>query len=113
MRANATALHASDSDWGWIIAGRTSPIVGSQFVLARGLDFSCAASLTFVRGISVGEEVPLPRPRIQLVHGTVPQKCARNTLPARSGILYRPAIEGLRCHPLPTSSMRAPEVTPN
>ena len=35
-----------------------------------------AASLTFVRRISVGEEVPLPRPRIQLVHGTVPQKCA-------------------------------------
>src|SRR5213593_4075238 len=30
-----------------------------------------------------------------------------------SGILYRPAIEGLRCHPLPTSSTRAPEVTPN
>ena len=67
----------------------------------------------FVRWISVGEGVPLPRPRIQVVHGTVPQKCARNTLPARSGILYRPAIEGLRCHPLPTSSTRAPEVTPN
>ncbi len=58
--------------------------------------------------ISVGEEVPLPRPRIQLVHGTVPQKCACNTLPARSGILYRPAIEGLRCRRLPTSSTRAP-----
>src|SRR6478609_1723340 len=64
-------------------------------------------------GFSVGEGVPLPRPRIQVVHGTVPQKCARNTLPARSGILYRPAIEGLRCHPLPTSSTRAPEVIPN
>src|SRR5580765_521734 len=69
--------------------------------------------LFFVRWISVGEGVPLPRPRIQVVHGTVPQKCARNTLPARSGILYRPAIEGLRCHPQPTSSTRAPEVTPN
>jgi len=47
--------------------------------------------------ISVGEGVPLPRSRIQVVHGTVPQKCACNTLPARSGILYRPANEGLRC----------------
>lgn len=36
-------------------SGRTSFIVGSQFVLARGLEFSCAASLTFVRWISVGE----------------------------------------------------------
>ena len=52
-------------------------------------------------------------PRIQLVHGTVPQKCAGNALPARSGLLYRPAIEALRCRPLPTSSTRAPEVTPN
>ena len=25
--------------------------------------------------------------------------------------LYRPAIDGLRCHPLPTSSTRAPKVT--
>ncbi len=63
--------------------------------------------------ISVGEGVPLPTPRIQVVHGTVPQKCARNTLPARSGILYRPALGELRCRPLPTSSARAPEVTPN
>ena len=57
--------------------------------------------------------VSLPRPGIQVVHGTVPQECARNTLPARSGVLYPPAIEGLRCHPLPTSSTRAPEVTPS
>src|SRR5271155_2839561 len=64
-------------------------------------------------GFSVGEGVSLPRPRIQVVHGTVPQQCARNTFPARSGILYRPAIEGLGCHPLPTSSTHAPEVTPN
>jgi hypothetical protein len=64
-------------------------------------------------GFSVGEGVPLPRPGIQVVHGTVPQKCVRNTLPARSSVLYRPAIEGLRCHPLPTSSTRAPGVTPN
>src|SRR5205807_5958066 len=105
-------LHASDSDWGWTIA-EVSSIAGSQFVLARDLEFSCAASLTFVWWISVGEEVPLPRPRIHLVHGTVPQKCARNTLPARSGILYRPALGELRCRPLPTSSMHAPEVTPN
>jgi len=66
-----------------------------------------------VRSRQVGEGVSLPRPRIQVVHGTVPQKCVRNTLPARSSVLYRPAIEGLRCHPLPTSSTRAPEVTPN
>ena len=69
--------------------------------------------LVFVPGISVGEVVPLPRPRIQLVHGTVPQECAGNTLPARSEILCRPADEGLRCRPLPTSSTRAPEVTSN
>jgi len=64
-------------------------------------------------GFSVGEGVSLPRPRIQVVHGTAPQKCARNALPARSGILCHPAIAGLRCHPLPTSSTHAPEVTPN
>ena len=69
--------------------------------------------LFFVRWISVGEGVSLPRPRIQVVHGTVPQKCARKTLSARSSVLYRPAIGGLRCHPLPTSSTRAPEVTPS
>jgi len=63
--------------------------------------------------ISVGEGVLLPRPRIQMVHGTAPQQCACNTLPARSGIRYRPAVEGLRCHPLSTSSTRVPEVTPN
>src|SRR5579864_1586066 len=69
---------------------------------------------TETRGlISDGEEVPFPRPRIQMVHGMVPQKCAGNALPTRSGLLYRPAVEGLRCHPLPTSSTRAPEVRPN
>src|SRR5579864_6207991 len=69
--------------------------------------------LFFLRWICVGEGVPLPRPRIQVVHGTVPQKCAGNTLLARSGILSRPALGELRCRPLPTSSARAPEVTPN
>ena len=38
-------------------------------------------------GGGVGEGVPLPRPRLQVVHGTVQQKCARNTLPGRSGML--------------------------
>jgi hypothetical protein len=47
--------------------------------------------VNLVRWISVGEDVPLPRPRIQLVRGTVPQRCARNALPAQSGFLYRPA----------------------
>src|SRR4051812_7211170 len=69
--------------------------------------------LFFLRWISVGEGVPSPRPRIQVVHGTVPQKCARNTLPAQSDILCRPEHGGLRCRPLRTSSTRAPEVTPN
>jgi hypothetical protein len=69
--------------------------------------------VSFVRWISVGEGVPLPRPRIQVVHGTVPQKYACNTLPARSGILRRPALGKLCCRPPPTSSTRAPEVTPN
>src|SRR6202161_1925463 len=73
---------------------------------------TCAVS-SLLRQVSVGEGVPLPRPRIQVVHGTVPQKCARNALPAPSGILSRPALRELRCHPLPTSSTRAPEVTPN
>jgi hypothetical protein len=58
--------------------------------------------------LGVGEGVSLPRPRIQVVLGTVPQKRARNTRPARSDVLYRPAIEALRCHPLPTSSTRGP-----
>src|SRR5580658_9604144 len=62
---------------------------------------TCAVSLFFVGWISAGEGVSLPRPRIQVVHGRVPQKCARNSLPARSGILYRPAIEELRCHRRP------------
>ena len=73
----------------------------------------CCLQIENSGGFSVGEEVPLPRTRIQVVHGTVPQKCARSTRPARSGILCRPAIEGLRCHPLKTSSTRAQEVTPN
>src|SRR5439155_21304244 len=67
----------------------------------------------FISWLSLCERLSFPMPRIPVVHGTVPQRCARNALPARSGILYRPAIEGLRCHPLPTSSTRAPEVTPN
>ena len=41
---------------------------------------TCAVS-SLLRQVSVGEGVPLPRPRIQVVHGTVPQKCARNALP--------------------------------
>jgi hypothetical protein len=73
---------------------------------------TCAVS-SLLRQVSVGEGVPLPTPRIQVVHGTVPQKCARTALPAPSGILSRPALRELRCHPLPTSSTRAPEVTPN
>src|SRR5438552_15578742 len=92
-----------------LLAGRkNSALLRSSLFhhLCRFVSFSLG-------GFSVGEEVPLPRPRIQVVHGTVPQKCARNTLPARSGVLYRPAIEGLRYHPLLTSSTRAPEVTPN
>jgi len=52
-------------------------------------------------------------PRVKVVHGTVQQKCARNTLSGRSGILYRPALGELRGRPLPTSSTRAPEATPN
>src|SRR5438270_1753455 len=73
----------------------------------------CRCVSFFVRWISVGERVPLSRLRIQVVHGTVPQKCARNILPARSGILYRPALGELRCRPLPTSSALALEVTSN
>jgi hypothetical protein len=69
--------------------------------------------LFFVRWISVGEGVPFPRLRIRAVHGTVPRQCACSTLPTRSGILDRPALGELRCRPLPTSSTRAPEVTPN
>src|ERR1700729_1450290 len=62
---------------------------------------TCAVS-SLLRQVSVGEGVPLSRPRIQVVHGTVPQKCARNALPAPSGILSRPALRELLCHPLPT-----------
>src|SRR5436853_3718667 len=86
--------------------------VASQLVLAGGLEYSSALSLNFVRSIGV-REAPLPGPRLQVVHGTVQQKCARNTLPGRSGILYRPALGELRGRPLPTSSTRAPEATPN
>ena len=55
----------------------------------------------------------LPRPPIQVVHGTFPPKCARSTLQARSGILCRPGRGEPRDRPLPTSSMRTPEATPN
>jgi hypothetical protein len=68
---------------------------------------------TSVRWIGLSEGVPLPRPRLQVVAGTVPPKCARSTLPARSGILCRAARGELRDRPLPTSSTRAPEATPN
>src|SRR5579859_4516816 len=72
--------------------------------------FTCAVS-SLLRQLSEGG--PLPRTRIQVVHGTVPQKCAGNTLPAPPSILSRSALGELRCHPLPTSLTRAPEVTPN
>src|SRR3954469_11320973 len=98
---------------------RTQPIscrlprADSALLRSAIFHYTVPFRLFFGRRINVGEGVPLPRPRIQVVHETVPQKCARNTLPARSGILYRPALEGLRFHRLPTSSTRAPEVTPN
>jgi hypothetical protein len=91
---------------------REARFLGNRYYGRRSFT-TCAVSSLFVRWISVGEGVSLPRPRILVVHGTVPQKCARNTLPARSGILCRPALGELRCRPLPTSSARAPEVTPN
>ncbi len=50
----------------------------------------------------VGERVSLTRTRIQAAHGTVPLKCARTTLPAPPGILYRPALGVQRCRLLPT-----------
>ena len=84
------SLHASDPHMGWDDSG-TKALVGSQFVLARDLECSCAASLTFVSWNGVGERIPLTRTRIQAAHGTVPLKCACNTLPARPGIPYRPA----------------------
>src|SRR5258708_17653767 len=87
-------------------------VVGSQFVLARDQEFSCAASLTLISWNGVGERVPLTSTRIQAAHGTVPLKCARNTLPARPGILYRPALEEQRSLPAPTSATRAPAARP-
>jgi hypothetical protein len=99
-----------------VLSGLNSSPVACQKPIAlyygRRSFTTCAVSSLF-RQASVGEEVPSPRPRIQVVHGTVPQKYARNTLPAPSGILSRPALGELRCHPLPTSSTRAPEATPN
>src|SRR5437588_6356357 len=98
---------------------RTQPIscrlprADSALLRSAIFHYSVSFRLFFGRRINVGEGVPLPKPRIQVVHETVPQKCARNTLPARSGILYRPALGELRCRPLPTSSALAPEVTPN
>src|ERR1700681_192018 len=97
---------------GGMIAER-NPESASQFVLARDPECSCAAWLTFVSWNCVGERVPLTRTRIQAAHGTVPLKCARNTLPARPGIAYRPALGVQRCRLLPTSATRAPEATPN
>src|SRR5580698_4934154 len=64
--------------------------------------FTTCADSSLLRQVSVGEGVPLPTPRIQVVHGKVPQKGARKTLPAPSGILSRPAHGELRCRPLPT-----------
>jgi len=69
--------------------------------------------VSFREVISAGEAVSLPRPRIRVVHGMVPPQYACNALPALSDVLYRPAVEGQRCPPLPTSSTPAPKVTPN
>src|SRR5579872_4660819 len=72
-----------------------------------------SASIFFVEWTSVGEEVPFQMPPIQMVHGTARQECACNSLPARSGIPYRPVVGERHYRPLPTSSTRAPAVTPN
>src|SRR5262245_59836076 len=86
---NAAPLHASVPDWHSNNSRTNSPGVRSQLVLTRGLECSCAvANLRQVAWL--GEGVPLPRPRLRVVHGTVLPKCARKTLPARSGMLYRP-----------------------
>jgi hypothetical protein len=102
--------------WPCDLAIGSREIIDSEFcALLRSSLFHhrCRFVSFSLGGFSVGEGVFLPRPRIPVVHGKAPQECADRTLPARSGILYRPAIEGPRCPPPPTSSKRAPEVTPN
>jgi len=105
-------VKASDPPMGSDDSG-TRALVGSQFVLARDVEFSCAASFNLRQLEWVGERVPLTRTRIQAAHGTVPLKCVGNTLPTRAGILCRPALGVQRCRLLPTSATRAPEATPN
>ena len=51
------------------------------------------------------EGTALPRPQPQLVHGTVPQKCARNTTSSTVRYaVYRPALGELHDRPPPISS---------
>src|ERR1700687_3501389 len=107
----------------WLAVHRWAPhrqdSLGLEFGMLRTslplvLPVDCVCGRTSrVVPASVGEGVSFPRPRIQVVHGTVPPKCARNTLPAPSGILYHLALGVLRDRPLPTSSTRTPEATPN
>ncbi len=63
--------------------------------------------------LSVSERTLFPRLRIQVVHGTVPQECARIALPAALGVLSRQAPVELHSHPLPLSSKHVPEAIPN
>ena len=67
----------------------------------------------FARRIRADERIFFPRLRILRVRGTVPPQCARNALPAPSDIPFHPAHGELLRRPQPTSSTRAPAVTPN
>jgi len=72
-------------------------------------------SSSLLRQVSVGESrfADASDPAGSWNLGIVPQKWACNRLPPPSSILSRPVPGELRCHPPPTSSTRAPEVTPN
>jgi hypothetical protein len=86
---NTAPLHASVPDWDSNNSETNSPRVRLHIVSRPGMFMCDFANLRQVDWLSEG--VPLPRIRIRAAHGTVPLKCACNTLPARPGILYRPA----------------------
>ena len=90
---------ANDPDRNRTIAERIALESAHNLSLTRALACSCAASLTIVRWIGVGEGVPLPRTSRRCdisKRRDIPQRCSRfpplNRLPVVDPIIARPLI---------------------
>src|SRR6185437_4529738 len=96
-----------------IVRDITCPGRLNDFQSERLTGLCLSTAKCFPLWTSVRAGVALPTPRTQAARGTVLQQCARNALPAQSDFLRRPALAELLRRPPPTSSTRAPAVTPN